>query len=434
MEKTTARRLLGYLDASPSCYHAVENLKKELTEQGYCFLREAESWQLKPGGKYAVVREDASLIAFRVPAGEPAGFLMAAAHSDSPAMKLRENAEVESAGSLVLSVEPYGSAVYHSWLNRPLSVAGRIVTEENGCLRTRLVNVERDLLVIPSVAIHMDRTVNDGVALKPNVDMRPLLGDLADKGKLQALVAETAGVPAESILSAELFLYPRISGTLVGMEEQYVFSPRLDDLQCVFACKEGFLQAEEGGSIPVLCVLDNEEVGSNTVRGADGDFLQNTLMRISEALGRTPAQHYQALAESFMVSADNAHAVHPNHPEYADTNEKVRLNGGVVVKHNAQQIYATDAIAGAVFRKVCRLAEVPVQDYSNRADLRGGGTLGNISTSHVSVPTVDVGLPQLAMHTTCELAGVKDTEYMIRAMRAYFSRTLRRGEDGTVQL
>ncbi len=430
-EKTTAYRLMDYLNASPSCYHAVETMKAELAECGYEVLHEHDAWQLRRGGKYVVVRNNSSLIAFRIPAEVKGGFMMAAAHSDSPTMKLREAAEVEAAGSLVVSVEPYGGAIYQSWLDRPLSVAGRVVTEENGKLRTRLVNVDRDLLVIPSVAIHMNRNVNEGVPLKANTDLRPLLGDLADKGKLRAMVAEAAGVEAESILTTELFLYPRICGTLVGAEEQYILAPRMDDLQSAFTCKEGFLQAEEGGSIPVLCVLNNEEVGSRTLQGADSDFLKHTLERVSEALGYTPAEHRAMLASSFVVSADNAHAVHPNHPEYADVNEKVHINGGIVVKHHANQKYATDAVSSAVFRRICRMADVPVQSFSNRADLPGGSTLGNVGIAQVSVATVDVGLPQLAMHSACELAGVADTEYMIRAMKVFFAQTLcRDAEDG----
>ena len=434
MEKTIVRKMMDYLDASPSCYHAAENLKKTLIHDGYQLLRESEVWKLQRGGKYVVVRNDASLIAFRIPAELTGGFVMAAAHSDSPALKLRETAEVEAGGALVLSTEPYGGMIYYSWLDRPLSVAGRVTVEENGCLRTRLVDVDRDLLVIPSLAIHINRSVNDGAALKPNVDLRPVMGTADDRGALHALVAEAAGVKEEDILSSELFLYPRICGTLVGAEEQYILSPRLDDLQCAFTCTEGFLRAQESGSVPVLCVFSNEEVGSGTLQGANSDFLGNVLKRISQALGRTEEAHQAALAESFMVSADNAHAVHPNHPEYADTNEKVSINKGVVVKFNANQKYSTDAVSAAVFRRVCRMADAPVQSFSNRADLPGGSTLGNISITRVSVPTVDVGLPQLAMHSACELAGVEDTESMARIMEVYFSRTLRRDPDGGILL
>ena len=434
MKYTTVRKMMDYLDASPSCYHATENLKQLLLNNGYQLLRESEVWQLQHAGKYVVIRNDSSLIAFRIPANVTGGFIMAAAHSDSPTFKLRESAETESCGTLVLTTEPYGGAIRSTWMDRPLSVAGRVMTEEEGCLRTRLVNVDRDLLVIPNVAPHLNRTINDGVALKPNVDLRPIMGTADDKGKFRALVAEAAGVQEESILSSELFLYPRMRSTLVGAEEQYVLSPRLDDLQCAFTCTEGFIRAAESSSVPVLCVFNNEEVGSGTLQGANSDFLSHVLKRISQSLGRTEEEHMAALARSFMVSADNAHAVHPNHTEYADVNEKVSINNGVVVKFNANQKYSSDAVSAAVFRRICRMADAPVQTSSNRADMPGGSTLGNISITRVSVPTVDVGLPQLAMHSACELAGVEDTENMARIMEVYFSRTLRRDPDGGILL
>ena len=434
MEQNNVRKLMQYLDASPSCYHATENLRQHLLENGYRQLLESESWQLERGGKYVVVRNDSSLIAFRIPEKVTGGFLMAAAHSDSPTMKLRESAEVESAGSLVLSVEPYGSIMYGTWMDRPLSVAGRLVVEEEGRLCTKLVNVDRDLLVIPSLAIHMNRSVNDGLALKPNVDLRPLLGTAGDKGKFRAMLAEAAGVKEESILSMDLYLYPRMKATLIGADEQYVLSPRLDDLQCAFTCAEGFLQAGESGSVPVLCVFNNEEVGSSTLQGANSNYLDYVLQRISRALGRTEEEHQMALAESFLVSADNAHAVHPNYPDRADVNEKVTVNGGVVVKFNANQKYCTDAVSAAVFRRICRMADAPCQTYSNRADMPGGGTLGNIGVTRVSVSAVDVGLPQLAMHASCEVAGTEDTENMVRIMETYFSCELHRSSDGSLSL
>lgn len=428
------RQLLDFLDASPSCYHAVDTLARALTGAGYCRLREEEPWTVAEGGKYFVIRGDSSLIAFRVPQREIRGFMMAAGHSDSPTLKLRRQAELPSAGGcLRLSVEPYGGMVMRSWLDRPLSVAGRVLVREEQGIVTRLVNVDRDLLVIPSVAIHMDRNVNKGAALDPAVDLPPLLGTGEDAGAFYRLIAEAAGVPEGDILSSELFLYPRTKATVFGAGEELIAAPRLDDLQCVFACLKGFLAAEEGGSIPVLCVFNNEEVGSATRQGADSTFLTDVLERLSDALGLAGEAYRTALANSFLVSADNAHAIHPAHPEYADKQEAPVLNGGVVVKYNAAQRYTTDALSDAVFRQICREAEVPVQSYSNRADLPGGSTLGNISGSHLSIPTVDVGLPQLAMHAACEVAGVRDTESLVRAMTVYFSRSFRR-RDGAVTL
>lgn len=423
METTMMQRLLSFLNQSPSCYHAAENVAQELRENGYKQLWEQNSWNLCEGGRYFVMRGDASVIAFRVPKREFRGFLISAAHSDSPTFKVREEAEVASAGNCVrLSVEPYGGMIMRSWMDRPLSVAGRIMVRTEKGLESRLVNVDRDLLVIPSVAIHMDREVNKGTALKANVDLLPLFSQ--EKGAFRRILAESAGVKEVDILTTDLFLYSRTPATLTGAGEEFVAGPRLDDLQCVFGCMEGFLAAGQSENLPVLAVFHNEEVGSGTRQGADSTFLADVLHRINASMGRNDEDYLTAVAASFLVSADNAHAVHPAHPEYADPTEAPILNGGIVVKYNAAQHYATDAVSDAVFREVCATAGVPLQRYSNRADLPGGSTLGNISMAHVSVHGVDIGLPQLAMHASYEVAGCKDTEYLIRAMRAYYGSDL----------
>jgi len=431
MRSTVTAELLEFLNGSPSCYHAAHQVMDALLAADYERLWEQEKWDLREGGRYFVLRGDASVIAFRVPKRDFRGFMIAAAHSDSPTYKVRETAEVVSAGNcLRLSVEPYGGMIHRSWLDRPLSVAGRILVQEGERIVSRLVTIDRDLLVIPSVAIHMDREVNKGTALKANVDLLPLFGQGKEKGAFRRIVAESAGVREEDILTTDLFLYNRTPATLVGVGEEFVAAPRLDDLQCVFGCLKGFLSAGESDSIPVLAVFHNEEVGSGTRQGADSTFLTDVLRRVNDSLGRNAEDYLTAVANSFQVSADNAHAVHPAHPEYSDANEAPVLNGGVVVKYNAAQHYTTDAVSDAVFRQVCAAAEVPVQRYSNRADLPGGSTLGNISTAHVSVHSVDIGLPQLAMHASYEVAGVQDTESLIRAMTVYFGRSFRSGANG----
>ena len=432
MNENLIRRLLDFVDASPSCYHTTDNLARRLEAEGYMRLRESEPWSLVAGGRYFVVRGDSTLAAFRIPGTAPAGFMLAAAHSDSPTYKVREEAETLAAGGCVrLAVEPYGGMIARSWLDRPLSVAGRLVIRREDGITTRLVNVDRDLLVIPSVAIHLDREVNKGTALKANTDLLPLFGCGTETGRFRALLAQAAGVAEEDILSTELFLYPRTPGTVLGAEGELIAAPRLDDLQCVFACLEGFLAAREGGSVPVLCVFNNEEVGSGTRQGADSTFLTDVLERVSAALER---DWRTMAANSFMVSADNAHAVHPAHPELYDGAERPVLNGGVVLKYNANQKYTTDAVSGAVFREVCRAAEVPVQRYSNRADLPGGSTLGNISSAHLSIPTVDIGLPQLAMHASYEVSGSRDTADLVKVMTEYFGRSFRYLPDGGMTL
>ena len=425
MDKTVNRSLLNFIAASPTAWHAAENLAKRLRCEGYTELLEREEWTVQPGGRYFVRRGGSSVIAFRLPEAAFHGFMIMASHTDSPSFQVKENPEAPVAGLYArLSVEKYGGMLCAPWMDRPLSVAGRVCVRQGERIVTKLVCLDRDLLMIPNLAIHMDRSVNDGKKYDPNVDMLPLLGSSETAGSFRRLVAEAAGVTEGDLISTELLLYPRTPGTVWGAEEEYVSAPRLDDLQCVFGCLEGFLQAVAAESVPVFCAFDNEEVGSGTLQGADSSFLEDTVYRICEALGLSAGSCRQHLAESFLVSADNAHAVHPNHPEYADRNDRPEMNKGVVIKVNANKRYSTDAVSAAVFAEICRRAQVPVQQFSNRADLAGGSTLGHISLAHVSVETVDIGLAQLAMHSPYETAGARDTAWLIRAARAFYSSSL----------
>jgi len=430
MRNPAAENLLEFIGKSPSCYHAVENIRRALLEAGYRELREWEPWQLREGGRYFTARNDSSILAFRVPARDFPGFQMAAAHSDAPTFKLKENPELADAHYLRLNTEPYGGMLMASWFDRPLSVAGRVMVREEDRIAQKLVALDRDLLMIPSVAIHMNREVNDGFKYLANVDLVPLLGGPESGGKLSAMVAEAAGVRAEDVLGSDLFLYNRQPGVFLGASEEFIASPKLDDLECAYGILRGFLTAQESRSVPVCVIFDNEEVGSLTKQGADSTFLADTLRRICSSLGRTEEEYRMALAQSFLVSADNAHAQHPNHPEYADSRNCPYMNGGVVVKYNANQHYTTDAVSSALFREVCLKAGVPVQTFANRSDMRGGSTLGNISNAQVSVNTVDIGLAQLAMHSSFETAGALDPEYLVRAMGAYYAGSIRRREDG----
>lgn len=425
--------LCTFLDESPTCYHAVKNMEERLLSRGFRKLREENLWTLEEGGAYFVVRGDSALIAFRIPKKDFRGFMLAAAHSDSPSFKVRQTAEANGAGKCrKLNVEPYGGMIQRSWMDRPLSVAGRCIVKKNGRLETKLVNIDRDLLIIPSVAIHMDRDVNRSGALNAASDLQPLFTQ--GETNLRDLLAAELQVGKEDILETELFLYPRMKACVLGAEGEFIASPRLDDLQCVYGCMEGFLAASDSDSVSAFCVFNNEEVGSGTRQGADSTFLTDVLQRISDGCGKTAEEYRAAAAQSFLVSADNAHAVHPNHPEYADKAEAPVLNGGVVLKYNANQRYTTDGISAAVFTDLCREAEVSLQRYSNRPDLPGGSTLGNIAMAHLSIPAVDIGLPQLAMHSACEVAGIKDTESLVKAMKAYYSKSFCRHEDGSVEL
>ena len=416
MEQSTAA-LMEFLDNAPSVYHAIEYLKNTLENRGYARLSESENWSLTPGGKYYLTRGGSAVIAFRVPGGTPKGFLMSASHSDRPTFKVKENGEL--AGTYTrLATEKYGGMLMGPWLDRPLSIAGRVMVQTENGFQSKLLNIDRDLLLIPNVAIHMNRKANDGYTWNPAVDTLPLLGGKDAKGKLNDLLEEEAG---GKILGHDLYLYIRQKAAVWGIDGEFLSSAALDDLECAWSCTQGFLKADESESIPVLCVFDSEEVGSSSVQGAASTLLETTLQRICGALGLSLPR---MLAQSFMVSADNAHAVHPNHPEFADPTNAPVLNGGVVLKFNANQRYTTDGLAAAVFRSACAKAEVPVQTYYNRADIPGGSTLGNISLAHVSVPTADIGLPQLAMHSCYETAGTADAISLEKAMASYYGSTL----------
>ncbi len=417
-------KLKAFLDSAHSAYHAVAALETQLKDAGYTRLSESQSWHLTAGGKYYLTRGGSALIAFRIPEKAPTGFLLSASHSDRPTFKLKENGELTGKYTR-LSTEKYGGMLIAPWLDRPLSVAGRVLVETESGVQSRLVDIDRDLLLIPNVAIHMNRKANEGYSWNPAVDTLPLLGGEDAKGKLDALLQEAAG---GKILGHDLYLYVRQKASIWGADEEYISAMALDDLMCAWCCTQGFLTAGESSQIPVLCVFDSEEVGSSSVQGAGSRLLESTLERICKALR---AQSQELLSNSFMLSADNAHALHPNHPEYSDANNAPVPNGGVVLKFNANLRYTTDGASAAVLRKICQKANVPVQTYCNRADLPGGSTLGCISLAHVSVPTADIGLAQLAMHSCYETAGVRDALYLEDAVQAYYGCSFRALGDGS---
>ncbi len=409
--------LREFLDASPTVYHVQANVMNTLKEAGYTQLHEWEDWTLDPGGKYYLTRGGTSVIAFRVPTGKPKGFLISASHADRPTFKVKENPELTGPYTR-LNVEPYGGMIMTSWLDRPLSVAGRVMVETENGVESRLVNIDRDLMLMPNVAIHMNRQVNDGRKWNPAVDTIPLMGSKDGKGKFDALLEEAAG---GKVLGHDLFLYVRMPSRLWGLDAEYLSAPALDDLTCAWGCTQGFLKAGESGSIPVLCVFDSEEIGSSSVQGAASTFLADNLRRMCNAMG---IDYRQTLAQSFLVSADNGHAMHPNHPELADPANAPLMGEGLVLKFNANLRYCTDGLSAAIFRKVCAKAGVKLQTYTNRADIPGGSTLGRISLNQVSIPTVDMGLPQLAMHSCFETAAAKDVLDLVEAMTTYYGSTL----------
>ena len=427
----TTESLLAFIKKSPTAFQATAEMEKKFAENGYQLLSEQEYWKLQPGGKYIVTRNHSALIAFSIPKKECRKFHIIASHSDSPAFKIKENPEMRVENAYTkLNVEGYGGMLMAPWFDRPLSVAGRVVVRRDGSLKEELVNIDRDLVMIPSLAIHMNREANKGVSYNPQKDLLPLLGCGDSKPELLKIVAEEIKVKEEDILAHDLFLYNRMEGTIWGADREFVSAPRLDDLQCAFASMEGMLAGKHEKSIAVHCVLDNEEVGSGTKQGAASTFLADTLIRINHAMGRDEAGYRQSIANSFMLSADNAHGVHPNHTDKACPTNRPYPGNGVVIKYSANQKYTTDAISAAVFEEICNRANVPYQIYVNRSDILGGSTLGNISTTQVPVNTVDIGLAQLAMHSPYETGSVKDTDYMIQAMKTFFEASVRQTEDG----
>ena len=412
--------LFRFLDAGVSAFHSTAAAAAILEAEGYVNCPESAAWELTPGGKYYTTRNGSAVLAWRMPKGELTGWHVTASHSDSPTWRIKQLDGGKDTVFAKAETEGYGGMIMSTWLDRPLSAAGRIIVSENGKLVSKLVNLDRTTLVIPSVAIHMDRTANGGHAWNIQQDLLPLYGTADDSLSFIDAVAAAAQVAPENILGHDLYLYSRIEGTLWGERHEFISSARLDDLQCAFAAFRGFTAGKRGKHICVYALFDNEEVGSATNQGAGATFLKNILTRISCSLGYSYDETQAMIARSFMISADNGHALHPNHGEYADPVNAPRLNEGIVIKFNAQQKYATDGFSAAFFRDLCRRAKVPTQTFTNRSDIPGGSTLGNISNTKVSMPTVDIGLPQLAMHSSYETAGTKDTAYLVTACTAFF--------------
>lgn len=437
MHREISKELLNFIEKSPSCFHAIEAIKEELNNNGFEELLESKAWKLEKGKKYYVTRNSSSVIAFKI--GEDLdnySFNMTASHSDSPVFKVKDNYEIETAKNYIqLNTEKYGGMLHATWMDRPLSVAGRLVVKEGNKLVTKLVDVNRDLLLIPNVAIHMNRDANSGMKYNEQVDMLPLFGTAENaKGAFMDIIAEAADVTKDDIVSHDLFLYNRMKPSVWGSKEEFISSPKLDDLQCAFASLKAFISAYSKKSINIYCCFDNEEVGSQTKQGAQSTFLVDILNRINEGLGKNKEDYYRAIASSFMLSSDNAHAVHPNHPEKSDPTNRVFMNEGIVIKYNANQKYTTDGVSAALFKTICEKAQVPYQSYTNRSDVAGGGTLGNVATTHVSIKMVDIGLAQLAMHSSYETAGIKDTHYMIKAMEEFYNSHLEETSSGEIQL
>ena len=429
MTEGLIQELMNFLDSSLTSYHAVENIEKTLLQAAFTALSEKKLWTLDQGGSYFVARNDSSVMAFRLPdceLGQIKGFHVYAAHSDSPAFKVKENPELNREGVYVsVNTEPYGKMILSTWLDRPLTIAGRVCVEEAGEIVTKTVRLKDNLCMIPNLAIHMNANMNSGVAFSAQSDMLPLLtmGDpahrgSASKGTLCALLADALGT--QDILSYDLYVENCERAVLAGAKDEFIMTPRYDDLACVFAGLQGLLQGKPSQYIDVLAVFDNEEVGSLTRQGADSTFFRDTLENIAAGLGVDSRIYRTWMADSLMISADNGHACHPNQGGKADPTNRPYLNNGVVLKYHGGQKYATDAFSAAYVKRLCRDNDIPLQFYANNSDIPGGRTLGNLAMTQVSMAAADIGLPQLAMHSPYETAGVKDTYYLIQAAEKFF--------------
>ncbi len=422
--KEISQELLTFIQQSPSMFHSISAIRKYLDDANFKYLPENASWDLEKGNHYYTIRNHSSLIAFKV--GQTLDdyhFQMCASHSDSPTFKVKTVPELKGQGEyLKLDVEAYGGMIDSTWFDRPLSVAGRAFVREENTIKNKLVYIDKDLLLIPNVAIHFNREVNKGVPTNRQIDLCPLFSSgKAKVGDFKKMIAEHLNVSVDNLLGFDLFLVNRQRPCIWGYKEEFISSPKLDDLQCAFTTLKAFLDSSNEHDISIYACFDNEEVGSNTKQGAMSTFLQDTLKRINYSLKKSEEEYYQAISKSFLVSADNAHAVHPNHPEKTDSVNCAYMNKGLVIKESANQKYTTDAFSRSVLEQICYMANTPYQTFANRSDSLGGSTLGNLSNIQVSVHAVDIGLPQLSMHSTYETAGVEDTATTIQTLTKYYS-------------
>ena len=414
--------LIDFINSSQSAFQTVDTIKSILDKEHFIELSENKAFNIHEHGKYYVIRNSSSIIAFTVGGLNKYAFKITASHSDSPAFKLKENAELKVRDKYMkLNTEGYGGMLLAPWFDRPLSIAGRLMINKNGKISEKHVAIDRDLVLIPNLAIHMNRKANEGIAYNKQIDMLPLFGGEECKaGDLKALIAKEAGVSETDIIGSDLYLYNRTAPSVWGANSEFFSAPRIDDLECVYTTLEAFISARKSSGVNVFACFDNEEVGSSTLQGAGSTFLLDILKRINLSLNKTEEEYYCAIADSFMLSCDNAHAVHPNHPEKTDETNAVYMNGGIVIKSNANQKYTSDAASIARFKLICDKAKVPYQYFANRSDEAGGSTLGNIAMSQVSMHAIDIGLAQLAMHSPYETAGTKDIEYMIKACKTFY--------------
>lgn len=424
MYSTPSQGLLDFLKRSPSPFHATQSMAEALQDAGYQALDERETWQLKPQGRYYVTRNDSSIIAIKRGQHDPVqhGIRMVGAHTDSPCLKVKPQPELARHGYWQLGVEVYGGVLLSPWFDRDLSLAGRVTFKHNGQLQSRLINFQQAIASIPSLAIHLNREANSGWAINAQTELPPILAQLQGETKkdFRALLAEQLqlehAISAADVLDYELCFYDSQPAALVGLNQDFIASARLDNLLSCYAGLQGLLNSNDQHTQVLVCT-DHEEVGSNSACGADGPFLEQVLRRMLN----TEDDFVRCIQHSLLISADNAHGIHPNYADKHDANHGPLLNHGPVIKVNANQRYATSSETSSFFKLLCQQAEIPVQSFVTRSDLGCGSTIGPITASQLGVQTIDIGVPTFAMHSIRELAGSKDLSYLVRALQAFYN-------------
>ncbi|PRR78187.1 putative M18 family aminopeptidase 2 [Clostridium liquoris] len=425
-----AEELIEFIYDSPTAFQAVGTVEKVLLGCGFKELKESGKWSLSKGGKYYTKKNNSAIIAFVTGSDSVVenGFKIVGTHTDSPTFRIKPNPHMTCEGGyLKLNTEVYGGPILNTWMDRPLAIAGRVVLRSGNPMEPeeKLININKPLLVIPNLAIHMNREVNKGIELNPQKDMIPLMGIINDTMEkdnyLFNILAEELKIDKDSIIDFDLFLYEYEKGCIMGMNKEFISSSRLDDLAMVHAALKALVQCKSTKATNVLVCFDNEEVGSSTKQGADSIMLSSILERIVEKEEKGKEAYFRALSKSFMISSDLAHAVHPNSSEKADPVNRPMINKGPVIKVSARQSYTSDSFSSAIYEQICKKANVPVQRFVNRSDERGGSTIGPISSTHVNIPSVDIGTAILGMHSIRELGGVEDHFYITESFKEFYN-------------
>ena len=427
MEKLKlAKHLINFIDESPSNYFACINTKNILNEKGFTELFETEEWKLKKGGKYFVTINDSGIIAFTIGSEKisKSGYKIAASHTDSPGFLIKPNPEINRKGFNILNTEVYGGPILSTWFDRPLSFSGRVFVESDNAFKPKkyFIKYDKDLFIIPSLCIHQNRSVNDGMAINAQKDTLPLvtITDEKEKFSLKKLLAKQLKVKEDKILSYDLNLYSREKGCLLGANEEFISVGRLDNLAALHAGLMSLVDNKDKKNTCVVVGYDNEEIGSNSIQGADSPTLKNILERISNAMKLSFEEHQQALANSFVISNDAAHSIHPNYLEKSDPTNEPKINCGPVIKMAANKSYITDGYTKSVIEKIAKDSKIPIQTFVNRSDVRGGSTIGPIQQSQIRILGIDIGSPLLSMHSVRELGGVDDHYNLYKLIGEFF--------------